>query len=94
MLSAVKLYDCFLRQVRPAYLATAAWLLNLVISPNSAIIPAAKTGPMPGIESKHWNWWLSIRLIAFSIALSNPLTSFSNALIQLREAAIVALSGS
>jgi len=35
--------------MRPAYLARAASLLNLLISPISAMIPAARTSPMPGI---------------------------------------------
>jgi len=51
----VKLPDCFLRHVKPAYLAREAWLSNLVISPISATIPAAKTGPMPLIDKAQSN---------------------------------------
>ncbi|MHC6180467.1 hypothetical protein ACYUJ6_11510 [Clostridium sp. JNZ X4-2] len=68
-------------------------MLNLVISPISAVIPAAKTGPMPYIEQRHSNSCVCSALTALSIALSKVVASFSKAFMQLNNAAIAALSG-
>ena len=68
--------DWFLVHTRPAYLANSSCDLKVEISPISARIPAANTGPIPGID---WSIMYALGLIpaiAFSIAPSITLISF------------------
>ena len=49
--SDLKSPESWCLHVRPAYLARASADLKALISPISAIIPAAHTGPIPGMDS-------------------------------------------
>lgn len=81
-------------QVIPAYFANFSLESKLEIVPISDKIPEAKTGPIPGMESKTL-YSVELRLLqVLSIAKSTDLTSFSKVLITLKEKVIEILIGS
>lgn len=86
--------DWFDFHMRPAYLARASDEWKAEMSPISATMPPAKTGPMPSMDRRMIKALGFNPLISFSMAVSISLILLLKVSIQLKELAIDAFNSS